>query len=266
MGKRANPAMIGAFIVGAVALIVIGLLVFGRGRFFADTQKFVLYFDGSVKGLNVGAPVDFQGVRVGSVINVRSNTCRRKERFAPPCTLKSNRGASRPWALGRMKPIAGNSCNRWSSAVCGRGWRCRAWSPANYSCSSGSFPIPLSGWWEATLKSRSSRRFPPPSSRPKPQRRTSWRRSGAAPRPALRARHADRSGHQSAGEFPRIARTHTTLSTTTHGRYPGRSCVSSKRQSHRCSTRRRTTSAVARTLIDRACTNWSGVSMARLYP
>ena len=33
MGKRANPTVIGAFIVGAVALIVIGLLVFGRGHF-----------------------------------------------------------------------------------------------------------------------------------------------------------------------------------------------------------------------------------------
>jgi hypothetical protein len=33
MGKRANPTVIGAFIVGAVALIVVGLLVFGRSRF-----------------------------------------------------------------------------------------------------------------------------------------------------------------------------------------------------------------------------------------
>jgi paraquat-inducible protein B len=71
MGKRANPTMIGAFIIGAVVLMIAGLLVFGRGHFFSESRTFVLYFDGSVKGLNVGAPVDFQGVRVGSVTDIR---------------------------------------------------------------------------------------------------------------------------------------------------------------------------------------------------
>ena len=70
MGRRANPTVIGAFIIGAVALIVIGLLVLGRGQFFSDTQTFVLYFDGSIKGLNIGAPVEFQGVRIGSVTDM----------------------------------------------------------------------------------------------------------------------------------------------------------------------------------------------------
>jgi paraquat-inducible protein B len=71
MGRRANPTVIGAFIIGAVALIVIGLLVLGRGHFFSDTRTFVLYFDGSIKGLNIGAPVEFQGVRIGSVTDIR---------------------------------------------------------------------------------------------------------------------------------------------------------------------------------------------------
>jgi paraquat-inducible protein B len=70
MGRRANPTLIGAFIVGAVALIVIGLLVFGRGLF-SERQTYVMYFDGSVRGLNVGAPVEFQGVRIGSVTDIK---------------------------------------------------------------------------------------------------------------------------------------------------------------------------------------------------
>jgi paraquat-inducible protein B len=70
MGRRANPTLIGAFLVGAVALVVIGILVFARGQFLTEKRTFVLYFDGSVKGLNVGAPVDFQGVRVGSVTDI----------------------------------------------------------------------------------------------------------------------------------------------------------------------------------------------------
>jgi len=33
--------------------------------------KFVMYFDGSVRGLNAGAPVEFKGIKVGSVLDVR---------------------------------------------------------------------------------------------------------------------------------------------------------------------------------------------------
>jgi paraquat-inducible protein B len=67
MGRKANPTVIGAFIVGAVVLIVAALMVFGSGTLFTRKHAFVLYFDGSVNGLNVGAPVKFRGVKVGAV-------------------------------------------------------------------------------------------------------------------------------------------------------------------------------------------------------
>lgn len=70
MSKKANPARIGAFVVGAVALVVAGILVFGSGRFFKEVHRYVAYFEGSVKGLNVGAPVVFRGVRIGQVTNI----------------------------------------------------------------------------------------------------------------------------------------------------------------------------------------------------
>jgi paraquat-inducible protein B len=101
MGKRANPTMIGAFIVGAVALVVIGLLVFGGGRLFTETRKFVLYFDGSVKGLNVGAPVDFQGVRVGSVINITVQYLVQEGEFRTPVYIKVEPGSIK--AMGSRK-------------------------------------------------------------------------------------------------------------------------------------------------------------------
>jgi len=67
MGKKANPALIGAFVVGAIALLVIGLVLFGSGQLFKNTTQYVLFFPGAVDGLNVGAPVKFKGVEVGSV-------------------------------------------------------------------------------------------------------------------------------------------------------------------------------------------------------
>ncbi len=76
MNGKASKTLIGAFVVGAVILIVAGLLVFGGGKFMKKTAKFVLFFESSVKGLNVGAPVLIGGVKIGSVksINIETNT------------------------------------------------------------------------------------------------------------------------------------------------------------------------------------------------
>ncbi|MGD9041865.1 MAG: MlaD family protein, partial [Desulfobacteraceae bacterium] len=70
MAKQANKTVIGGFVVGAVALIVAGVLVFGSGKFFQERTKYVIFFPGSLKGLNVGAPVLFKGVQVGSVTDI----------------------------------------------------------------------------------------------------------------------------------------------------------------------------------------------------
>jgi phospholipid/cholesterol/gamma-HCH transport system substrate-binding protein len=69
--QRANPKLIGGFVLGAVALVVIGVLLLGGAKFLTEKRTFVAYFEGSVKGLHVGAPVEFQGVRVGSVTDIQ---------------------------------------------------------------------------------------------------------------------------------------------------------------------------------------------------
>jgi len=71
MSKKANPTVIGIFVVGAVAIIIAGVLVLGGGSFMKERVTFVMYFDGSIKGLNVGAPVVFRGVEVGAVTDIR---------------------------------------------------------------------------------------------------------------------------------------------------------------------------------------------------
>lgn len=70
MSRRANKTAIGAFVVGGAALLVTAILVFGSGYLFKRPDRYVLFFDGSVKGLSVGAPVIFRGVKIGTVRDI----------------------------------------------------------------------------------------------------------------------------------------------------------------------------------------------------
>jgi len=70
MKNTIHPSLIGAFILGALALATIGLLAVGSGRLFQHSDRFVLHFTGSVKGLDVGAPVQLKGVTIGQVKHI----------------------------------------------------------------------------------------------------------------------------------------------------------------------------------------------------
>jgi paraquat-inducible protein B len=70
VSQRANPALIGGFVLGGVLLAVIAVVAFGSGQLFRDTQRFISFFEGSVGGLNVGASVRFRGIEVGSVRDI----------------------------------------------------------------------------------------------------------------------------------------------------------------------------------------------------
>jgi len=66
-----KPALVGAFVLSGVALGVISLVLVAGSQIFAHHVHKVTYFQGSVAGLDVGAPVTFRGVRVGSVTRIR---------------------------------------------------------------------------------------------------------------------------------------------------------------------------------------------------
>lgn len=70
MSKQASKTLIGAFVLGALGLVVAGLFVFGSGKLFRKVEKAVMYFEGSVQGLQIGAPVMFRGVQIGHVTNI----------------------------------------------------------------------------------------------------------------------------------------------------------------------------------------------------
>ena len=88
MSKRANATLIGAFVVGAIALAVTIVLVLAGGQLFTEQQQYVMYFKGSVKGLAVGAPVNFRGVKIGTVTNIQLIVDTEELAFHIPVTVE----------------------------------------------------------------------------------------------------------------------------------------------------------------------------------
>jgi paraquat-inducible protein B len=72
MSKQASPTLIGAFVAGAIGLIVAGILIISGGKLLlTDKTSYVMYFQGSVNGLNIGSPVSFRGVNIGTVTDIQ---------------------------------------------------------------------------------------------------------------------------------------------------------------------------------------------------
>jgi paraquat-inducible protein B len=71
MNRKISPTLIGGFVAGALILLVIAVIAFGSGQLFRKTREFVLFFDSSVNGLRIGAPVKVRGVEIGAVKDIR---------------------------------------------------------------------------------------------------------------------------------------------------------------------------------------------------
>lgn len=70
MSKHANPTLIGGFVVGAIALLIAAILILSSGYFLTPKNRFIVYFEASVNGLNIGAPVKLKGVQIGRVTDI----------------------------------------------------------------------------------------------------------------------------------------------------------------------------------------------------
>lgn len=70
MKRKPHPTRIGLFMIGAVALLVAAVVLVTGGGLFAQRERAIAHFEGSVYGLQLGAPVVFRGVRLGSVVGI----------------------------------------------------------------------------------------------------------------------------------------------------------------------------------------------------
>lgn len=70
MKTKVSPAVVGLFVLGALVLGLVALFSFGGINFFSRPERFVVYFDESIHGLDLGSPVKLRGVRVGRVVDI----------------------------------------------------------------------------------------------------------------------------------------------------------------------------------------------------
>lgn len=94
MSKSVSPAAIGGFTLGALVLLVVGLLTFG-GTQLLNTNKayFVIFFESSLNGLEVGAPVKMQGVKIGTVTQVVLQTDPESGKVYKPVVVEIDRNS-----------------------------------------------------------------------------------------------------------------------------------------------------------------------------
>lgn len=71
---KINKFQVGLFTISGVTLFIAGLFSLGLYREFLPKGRFVTLFRESVQGLNVGSPVKFKGVPIGSVSGITIRT------------------------------------------------------------------------------------------------------------------------------------------------------------------------------------------------
>ncbi|HUF68581.1 MAG TPA: MlaD family protein [Longimicrobiales bacterium] len=84
MSIRANPTVIGLFLIGAIVLAVGGTAALASTAWFQKRTTFVSFFQETVNGLDRGAPVKFQGVPVGTVTEILIQIDERDKTFQVP--------------------------------------------------------------------------------------------------------------------------------------------------------------------------------------
>lgn len=71
METRAHYVAVGAFVLAAILLAFVTVLWLGRAEFSEQAKRYYIFFRGSVAGVNKGSQVQYNGIPVGRVIDIR---------------------------------------------------------------------------------------------------------------------------------------------------------------------------------------------------
>ena len=88
MSRQVNPTLIGIFVMGAIVLAVTAILLLAGGDWLQQRRQVMMFFEGEANGLQVGAPVVFLGVKVGTVKQIQLGLDESSHRFMVPVTAE----------------------------------------------------------------------------------------------------------------------------------------------------------------------------------
>ena len=71
METRAHYVAVGAFVLAVIFLAFVAVLWLGRAEFAQEAKRYYIFFHGSVAGLNKGSQVQYNGIPVGRVVDIR---------------------------------------------------------------------------------------------------------------------------------------------------------------------------------------------------
>jgi len=114
VSQKTHPRAIGVFVLGAIALVLGAIVLLSSGNWFEPKALFTVFFPGSVRGLNKGAPVTFRGVKVGEVKQVTAFLTGRDDRLIQievvievrTRVVEAPEGMARPFAAANSEALA----------------------------------------------------------------------------------------------------------------------------------------------------------------
>ncbi|MES9831634.1 MAG: MlaD family protein [Candidatus Thiodiazotropha sp. DIVDIV] len=87
MQSKISPTLIGSFVLATLVLGLGSLFLLSNGSLAKKPTLFILYFEGDVKGLQVGSPVNFRGVKVGQVESMSITYFQESQEFRIPVVI-----------------------------------------------------------------------------------------------------------------------------------------------------------------------------------
>ena len=87
MQPKVSPTLIGAFVLATLVIGLGAVFVLSNGSLAHQSTRLILFFEGDVKGLQVGSPVNFRGVKVGQVESMSITYIQESREFRIPVVI-----------------------------------------------------------------------------------------------------------------------------------------------------------------------------------
>lgn len=138
MVQKPDPRKTGMFVLAGLLIFFASLLMINKDRLFSHSIKYVLYFQGSIKGLNIGSPVVFNGVPIGRVVRISLITDVETTEIHIPVYIETNENS---FILKRAKKPHKDDIREFTDKMIAKGLRAKL---ENQSLLTGQMMIGLS--------------------------------------------------------------------------------------------------------------------------